>query len=54
MEKRLNQSLRYLGVETMIPSDDDSATDDGESSSVEQFSSYQAGGGPATESSKSR
>ena len=40
VERKLNQSLRYFGIETMIASDDDWTTDDGESSSEEDFSSY--------------
>ena len=41
VERKLNQSLRYYGIETMIASDDDSTTD-GESSSEEDFLSYEA------------
>lgn len=40
-ERRLNQALRYFGVETMVPSDDDSnddcASEDGESLSDEDL-----------------
>jgi hypothetical protein len=42
VERKLNQSLRYFGIETMIASDDDWTSDDGESSSEEDFSSYEA------------
>jgi hypothetical protein len=42
VERKLNQSLRYFGVETMITSDDDWTSDDGESSSEEDFSPYEA------------
>jgi hypothetical protein len=35
VERRLNQSLRYFGVGTMIPSDDDSTSNAGKSSSEE-------------------
>lgn len=42
MERRFNESLRYFGVETMVPSEDDWATEDGESLSEEDLSSSEA------------
>jgi hypothetical protein len=41
--ERFNQTLRYFGVKTAIPSDDDNGTSDaGDSSSVKDFSSCEA------------
>lgn len=42
MKRRLNKSLRYFGVETMVASDDDWETEHGESSSEEDLSSSEA------------
>ncbi|KAE9370173.1 hypothetical protein N431DRAFT_426603 [Stipitochalara longipes BDJ] len=43
VERRFNETLRYFGVETMIPSsDDDWATEDEESSSEEDLPSFNA------------
>jgi len=37
IERSLNESLRYYGIETGVPSGDDLATEDGESSSEEDL-----------------
>ncbi len=42
IERRLNKALRYFGIETMVPSDDNWATENGESSSEDDLTFSEA------------